>query len=453
MNRFILIAYVVLILLMALVSFPDGSITALLIVFLTIPTIFLINQYSRDKNFLLNVFIIGLIARIMLGLAIYFLDLREVFGPDSYHYDAAGTRLAEIWMGFPVPNDTLTFRVTNRGSGWGMYYIFGSLYFLFGKNFVMAQAFCGFIGAATIPMVYVCADNIFNNRRVSKISAIFVALFPSFIIWSSQLLKDGLIIFLIVATMVLVFQLQKKLSYLGILLLIMALFGILALRFYIFYMVVLSVAGSFVVGLGTSVTAIGRNIVAIILIGLTLTYLGVIRNAQQDIDTYTNLETIQTSRLDLAQSADSGFAEDIDVSTPAGALTAIPVGFLYLMFAPFPWQVQKANQILLLPEMFIWWALFPLIISGIWYALKVRLKQSIPILTFTAMLTIAYSIFQGNVGMAYRQRTQIQVFLFVFIAVGWSLIQERSENKIIKRQLREEKLRRKLKARRLEMDS
>jgi hypothetical protein len=45
------------------------------------------------------------------------------------------------------------------------------------------------------------------------------------------------------------------------------------------------------------------------------------------------------------------------------------------------------------------------------------------------MLTVGYSIFQGNVGTAYRQRTQIQVFLFIFIAVGITLYLEARENK------------------------
>lgn len=453
MNRLVLILSVTLALLMGSISFPDGSIAVILILILTVPTFYIIKQYTRDSDFLLNIFFIGLFLRITLGLIIYLADLRDVFGPDSYFYEAAGERLAEIWMGLPVPNDNLTPRLMGPGSGWGMFYLVGAFHFLFGKSFLAVQSFCGFIGALTIPMVYVLADNIFNNRRVSKISAIFVALFPSFIIWSSQLLKDGLIIFLLVSTMVLVFQLQKKFSYHAIILLILALFGIFALRFYIFYMVILSVGGSFIVGLGASAIAITRNIFVIIIIGLSLTYLGVIRNAQADIDTYANLETIQYSRDDLVQSADSGFGEDIDVSTPAGALAAIPIGFLYLMLAPFPWQVTKVNQILVLPEMFIWWALTPLIFTGIWYAVKVRLKRSIPILLFTMMLTIAYSIFQGNVGMAYRQRTQIQVFLFIFIAVGWSLIQERGENKIIKRQIKEEYLKRKLKARRLEVEN
>ncbi len=62
------------------------------------------------------------------------------------------------------------------------------------------------------------------------------------------------------------------------------------------------------------------------------------------------------------------------------------------------------------------------------------------------MLTISYSIFQGNVGTAYRQRTQIQVFLFIFIGVGWTIIQERRENQKILRQVKQEKIIQRLQA-------
>ncbi|HEX8293576.1 MAG TPA: hypothetical protein VF570_17570, partial [Pyrinomonadaceae bacterium] len=53
--------------------------------------------------------------------------------------------------------------------------------------------------------------------------------------------------------------------------------------------------------------------------------------------------------------------------------------------------------------------------------------QALPILLFTTMLTLAYSIFQGNVGTAYRQRSQILVFYFIFVAVGAVLLKERQE--------------------------
>ncbi len=88
--------------------------------------------------------------------------------------------------------------------------------------------------------------------------------------------------------------------------------------------------------------------------------------------------------------------------------------------------------------MIVWWVSFPLLIIGIWFTLKHRLRQALPILLFTTMLTLAYSIFQGNVGTAYRQRSQILVFYFIFVAVGAVLFKERQEEKqqqrLLKRQ-------------------
>ena len=79
--------------------------------------------------------------------------------------------------------------------------------------------------------------------------------------------------------------------------------------------------------------------------------------------------------------------------------------------------------------MVAWWASFPLLIVGIWFTIKYRFRQALPILLFTTMLTLAYSIFQGNVGTAYRQRSQILVFYFIFVAVGAVLLKERQEDR------------------------
>src|SRR5687768_3879516 len=111
-----------------------------------------------------------------------------------------------------------------------------------------------------------------------------------------------------------------------------------------------------------------------------------------------------------------------------GAISAVPIGFLYLMFAPFPWEMTNFRQTLTLPEVLLWWAMMPLLVMGLWFAIRRRLRSSIPVLVFSLMLTLAYSIFQGNVGTAYRQRTQIQVFLFIFISVGITLFLERRED-------------------------
>jgi len=119
------------------------------------------------------------------------------------------------------------------------------------------------------------------------------------------------------------------------------------------------------------------------------------------------------------------------VSTATGAISAVPLGMTYLLFAPFPWQLASLRQSITLPEMIVWWAAFPLLVLGVWFTVSYRLRQALPILIFTSMLTLAYSIFQGNVGTAYRQRSQILVFYFIFVAVGAVLFKERREERAL----------------------
>jgi hypothetical protein len=52
-----------------------------------------------------------------------------------------------------------------------------------------------------------------------------------------------------------------------------------------------------------------------------------------------------------------------------------------------------------------------------------------PILIFTTLLTVTYSILMGNVGTAYRQRAQLLVFYFIFVAIGFVLLKEKREER------------------------
>jgi len=60
-----------------------------------------------------------------------------------------------------------------------------------------------------------------------------------------------------------------------------------------------------------------------------------------------------------------------------------------------------------------------------------RLRNALPILVFATTLTAAYALMQGNVGTAYRQRTQVTMFFFVFMGVGLVERQRRLEARAI----------------------
>lgn len=415
-------------------AFPEGAASILIVLVLSTIALGVFRKFTSEREFLTTVFLGALLVRLAFGVFIHVFEYRDFFGADAETYDFNGWRLVEYWLGQVSSDDLALQRAwSTAGPGWGMNYLVGGIYYVIGRNIFAAQSFCAVFGAATAPMVYFCAAKMFSNKRVAKISAIAIAFFPSFIIWSSQLMKDGLIIFLLVLAMTMVLQLQEKFNYLALLLLVFSLFGIFSLRFYIFYMVAIAVGGSFIIGVTGSAQSIARRTAVLVLMGLGLTYLGVIRNASVDFEKYASLERIQSSRQDLATSAESGFGEDIDVSTTEGAISAVPIGLLYLMFAPFPWEMSNFRQAITLPEVLLWWAMIPLLVAGLWYAIRQRLRNSVPVLIFSLMLTLAYSIFQGNVGTAYRQRTQIQVFLFIFIAVGITLYLEGKENTRLQR--------------------
>jgi len=390
-------------------------------------------SYWQGPNgpFLLKLFITALLIRMILGTAIFVFNWQDFFGGDALTYDFFGYAQLQAWGGDRYHKSLVdTFVGVGLGSGWGMVYLVAAVYGLIGRNMLAVQFVNATLGAATAPIIFLCAQQVFSNARVARVAAIAVAFYPSLVLWSSQGLKDGPIVFFLALSILATLKLGENISfkYAGVLL--GSLFAVLSLRFYVFYMLLVAIGGAFLIGTKplTPMTFI-RQFVLIIMLGLGLTYLGVIRYANVQLENFATLEAVQRSRDDSARSAESGFGQDVDVSTASGALGAIPVGLLYLLFAPFPWQLDSLRQNLTFPEMIIWWASFPLMVLGLWFSIRYRLRMISPILIFTVMLSLAYSVFQGNVGTAYRQRAQLLVFYFIFVAVGYVLMLERREEK------------------------
>ena len=391
----------------------------------------IIRRESSHGAYLLKLFLLALLMRVVIGTAIFALNAQDFFGGDAWTYDYNGQQQLLAWGGDKFAQlEVDRFVGKSYRSGWGMVSMVAVIYAMLGRNMLAVQFVNAVLGAATAPVIYLAAKQVFNNRRVAEVAGIAVGFYPSLVLWSSQGLKDGPIVLFLALTILATIKLGNKLSVPWVAVLVGSLLGVLAFRFYVFYMLLLAVVAAFVIGMReVTMQSMARQLVVVGVLALSLTYLGVTRYANVQVETYADFETLQRSRHDAARSAQSGFGKDVDVSTASGALTTIPVGMVYLLFAPFPWQLGSLRQSLTLPEMVIWWASFPLLILGIWFSIKHRLRQMSPILIFTAMLTLAYSVFQGNVGTAYRQRAQVLVFYFIFVAVGAVLMKEKREER------------------------
>lgn len=390
---------------------------------------YFIYQNKEERSFLLQLFGWAVLVRVLVSTAIFIFHAQEFFGGDAITYDFYGYAQMKAWQGDRYLEVISNHFMQGQASAWGMVKMIAVVYSVIGRNTLAIQFVNSVIGAATAILVFSCAKQVYQNSRVAKIAAICVAFFPSLVLWSAQGLKDAPIVFCLVLAILASLRLGEKFSIVYAAILIGTLFAILSLRFYVFYMIAVAIGGGFIIGLQKiTPTNFVRQFVVLILVGMSLTYLGVTRSATAQFTRYGNLEAIQRSRLDLSR-AGSGFGQDVDVSTTEGALSTVPIGLIYLLFAPFPWQLVSLRQSITLPEMVMWWLSVPFLVLGLWYSIRYRLRQIAPILIFTTMLSLAYSVFQGNVGTAYRQRAQLLVFYFVFVAVGFVLLKEKKEER------------------------
>ncbi len=406
-------------------AFYTGKATLLCTVFAVVAAWYAYRQ-EQHGVFLLQIFIAALLVRLIVASLIFANYGQEFFGGDAFTYDFLGQTQLQAWAGDSYSKVVLG----NRASGWGMGYFVASVYAVIGRNMLAIQFLNSVMGAITAVIVFISAQEVFTNTRVSKLAAAAIAFYPSLILWSSQGLKDGPIVFLLALAILATLKLGKEFTVRYVVVLICALLCLLSLRFYVFYMIATAVGGAFVIG-SRQFTAISfvRQFAILVVLAVALTYVGVPKFASEQYDTFGNLEKVQRSRRDMVRRGESGFGEDVDVSTVDGAISNVPLGMVYLLFAPFPWQLTSLRQAITLPEMIIWWASFPMMILGLWFSMRYRLRVIAPILIFTTLLSLAYSVFQGNVGTAYRQRSQLLVFYFIFVAVGYVVVIEKLEER------------------------
>ncbi|HYX42668.1 MAG TPA: glycosyltransferase family 39 protein, partial [Pyrinomonadaceae bacterium] len=269
-----------------------GAPAVVLLTVLTAGALLTIYYADVDRRFLLQLFAAALLLRVLLGTITYCLNLQEFFGGDAATYDGLGISLLQVWRGelrYGVIAHTMAVRNFS-----GMPYLVAVLYAVVGRNMLAVQFFNAVIGALTILPIYLSAQQIFENRRVARATAVLIAFFPSMILWSSQGLKDAPIIFLLALAMLATLRLCRKLSISYFLLLVGALLGLLSLRFYVFYMVGAAACGAFVIGQRrVTVRSFVQQMAIIICVGLALVQFGVLRSATIQYETFGSLEAIQ----------------------------------------------------------------------------------------------------------------------------------------------------------------
>src|ERR1044072_9035296 len=194
------------------------------------PAIIILARTSEQRTFLMRLFLLALTARIILSMVIFMGHMEEFFGGDANTYDIFGQSLVAAWQGDVYHAGKFLSFTQSGASAWGMLYMVAAVYEVIGRNMLAIQLINASIGASTAVVVYHVAQILFSNVRVSKLAAVLVAFFPSLILWSSQALKDSVIILALALSILATLRLMEKITFSYVLVLIGALLALFSFR-------------------------------------------------------------------------------------------------------------------------------------------------------------------------------------------------------------------------------
>jgi hypothetical protein len=377
----------------------------------------------EERRFAMRLFTISLLLRVGVALAIYGFGLVNVVGDEDAGGWYTGWAIAQAWKGNPDfagvhPDFLQALRQTNQG----YYYLAGGFLYFVGFPSRVSLAFLSAgAGALTSVLIYRIAVSNYGHEAAAK-AGILAAVFPSLVAWGGQTLKEPFVLLFECAIVYATFELRGRRSLRMVSLLLGCLLCLYTLRFYAAY--VSATASALVLWSAdprrSKSPLMGAVVVAAVLVGLFASGLWQV-NAERL--SQLNLQQFQVVREDVSVgtgSHGSGIALPYNVSTPAGALVALPLSLLAFLLSPFPWQALGGSARLkfAMVDVALWWWLIPRIVVGMREAWRIHRAVVGHLLVFILPLTIFYSLTFGNAGLAFRERAQILVLLLVFAGLG-----------------------------------
>ncbi len=367
---------------------------------------------SLARRRLLGVVLLAFAIRLTLATGLEAFPRARIFHDDANGYERNSIALSRYWEGTGPP----IIRSWAGMYNYGYLYVGGALCYLFGNYPLHLSAWNSLFGALSVIIVYRLAAALFHPA-VAMRSALLMAFMPSMILWSAVAIKDPLMVLLVSSSLYLYILLRRRWSLIQSLVFAGLVIAIFFIRFYVTYYIVMSIVATVIMGRARDGLNPGRNLLVLAALLGVVALSGLGRDFSEGLEG-AHLDRAASFRVGMANTANSGFARDLDVNSPSGLAMALPLGLAVLFFGPLPWQMKGTLPILMLPEMLFWWSLTPSLFRGLRFAARHAFARVSPVLVFCASLSIFYAITLGNVGAAVRQRAQIFVFLFVFVALG-----------------------------------
>ncbi|KZN26257.1 hypothetical protein A4G99_21825 [Haladaptatus sp. R4] len=339
----------------------------------------------------------------------------SLFGLNTYSkHDAVGFRITAHRIAdgrIPLTHIDLT----------NVYHYWGSMlslfYWLPGPSDVYSHLFVAAIGCLPVWFVYEIATELYD-RRAAVYATLPIAVFPTFLLVQTSLIREGPVLLLITA-IVYLFVVPTDASRGDPRYLIMLCFVLVTLfrpeNLFVYAFAIFIAWGIKIYSYIETYYDVGVSFkherLASALFGSLSTGIALI--AGQKILSFA----IAPRRAKRARGG-SAYLVGIIPSDLFTAAWFAPIGIAYFLFSPFPWMVKSWTYLAPMAVGILNLGLFIAGLVGAKTLIKARPQVAIPLIAAFALLTLFYGLMEGNVGAAIRHRQMVIWVMYLCAGVG-----------------------------------
>jgi hypothetical protein len=429
--NFILVFLIILI----IVTFFDKvlAVGLLFLMLLTSVVFLIISKLGLNYRSLFLLLSISLVIHLLAVLFIYYFDFQP-FGGGSGGYNTCNTIAIELSKNFRSGNFSFEgVPYYEIGEHPYRYYslLVGILYTVAMPEMLIGQIFQVWLSILAALFVYLIVLELSKSKIWAFLIGLISTIYPSYLFYSSLLLKDGLVVVLVLASLLFILKIIKNFSWGKFIIFYLILAAIFNFRFYFAYALVFSFLFSwfFLLKLNLKKKII-YSIIIILLLGFLPDILlghgffgvGIIRETfnEENVTFYqqeayrpsvqVETEDINSSENTNSSELPAGFEstwdrEEVNFKSDfLKSLISYSKYFSYILFGPFFWQLNKPLHFFVLLETIPWYIIFFFIVKGVYRSITNRNKFILPIIIFSLLLLAVITIIVNNYGIITRIR-------------------------------------------------
>ena len=370
-----------------------------------------------ERPWLMKVCLIALGIRFIASFGLEYLWSSFEGTSDGAAYGPHATAIAQAWqrVGWTSYADVVATPVGAPG----YVYFSASVFWLFGANTLYIKLINGLFAVLSAVYTYKLGKHFFG-QQVGRLSALATAFMPSMILWTSQNLKDSMVVFLSMWALWLASQGLRRGPF-QLLMLGAVIAALATVRIETAIGLAIIIALTFVFQLRSHLVIRAlATVIGAIMLGFTLAYSGYGFLGRDFVERTLSVDAINAKREVTAYGGSAVASSGIDDST-VGLITYLPQAATNFLLRPWPWEATGSiTQLMTIPEsLFIWYPLFGLSLIGLVFCWRTRPLQTSLLWVYILAATVAAAPQYGNLGTAYRHRVQLWPCFFIFAAVGW----------------------------------